>query len=523
MNNIILTGFMGSGKSSVGRALAREMGVDLVDTDEVIVSRAGIPIHEIFDRHGEERFREIESEVIEEAASRDNVVIATGGGALLSDVNLSNLRESGVIVYLAASVEEIKKRVGSGRGRPVLSGGSEKKSIAKLLEQRKPFYEKADVVVETTGRSIKNIVMEIRERIESDVRESHEVTVQLGERSYPIFIGRGELSGVGERMKEAGLKGKAAVVTNPLVGGLYGATIMESLVTAGYEPLLIEIPDGEEYKTLTVASTIYDQLVANRFERGSIVVALGGGVIGDIAGFVAATFLRGLPYVQVPTTLLAQVDSSVGGKTAVNHPEGKNLIGAFYQPTLVVIDPALLESLDMRDIRAGMAEVIKYGIIQDETFFSFLEEHCEEVAALGDALLHAIRRSCEIKANVVSADEREGGIRAILNFGHTIGHAIEAVSGYGEYRHGEAVSIGTVFAAELSLKMGLCGKKTCERIKALLSKAALPVTLPSIPMDTLIKSMELDKKVLNKRIRFVLVEKIGRVVVRELEKEALEE
>jgi len=514
---------MGSGKSSVGRFLARDMGIDFVDTDEMIVARAGLAIHEIFDRHGEERFREIESEVVEEATSRDNVVIATGGGALLREVNLRNLRESGTIVYLAASVDEIKKRVGSGRGRPVLSGGAEKESIAELLEQRKPFYEKADIVVDTTGRSIKDIVMEIRDRVENDGRESHEVTVQLAERSYPIFIGRGELSGVGERMKGLGLTGKIAVVTNPLVGGLYGEALMESLRVAGYEAVMIEIPDGEEYKTLKIASTIYDQLVANRFERGSVVVALGGGVIGDIAGFVAATFLRGLPYVQVPTTLLAQVDSSVGGKTAVNHPEGKNLIGAFYQPTLVVIDPALLESLDRRDIRAGMAEVIKYGVISDETFFAFLDEHCEEVAALGDALLYAISRSCEIKADVVSADEREGGVRAILNFGHTLGHAIEAVSGYGEYRHGEAVSIGTVFAAELSMKMGLCSRETCARIKALLSKAGLPVTLPSIPMDTLVKSMELDKKVLNKQIRFVLVEKIGRVVVRELDKVSLEE
>jgi 3-dehydroquinate synthase len=245
--------------------------------------------------------------------------------------------------------------------------------------------------------------------------------------------------------------------------------------------------------------------------------------VGDIAGFVAATFLRGLPYFQVPTTLLAQVDSSVGGKTAVNHPEGKNLIGAFYQPKGVVIDPDLLESLDIREIRAGMAEVIKYGIIRDETFFAFLEEHCEEVVALGDGLLHAIRRSCEIKADVVSADEREGGLRAILNFGHTLGHAIEAVSGYGEYRHGEAVAMGMVFAAELSMNMGLCGEKTCERIKALLLRAGLPVALPPISMDTLLKSMELDKKVLNKRIRFVLVEDIGKVVVRELEKGALEE
>ncbi len=515
---------MGSGKSSVGRALARELGVDFVDTDAMVVARAGLAIHEIFDRFGEERFREYESKVIEEAATREEVVIATGGGALINEVNLKNFQVSGTIIYLAASVEAISERVGSGKGRPVLSGaGADINSIAELLEKRKPFYAKADRVVDTTGRSINDIVREIREIVSCDRTNSQEVTVPLGERSYPIFIGRGELKSVGERMKRVGLVGKAAVVTNPVVGGLYGEALLESLKAAGFEPVMIEIPDGEEHKTINVASTIYDDLVANRFERGSPVVALGGGVVGDIAGFVAATFLRGLPYVQVPTTLLAQVDSSVGGKTAVNHPEGKNLIGAFYQPKMVVIDLELLESLDKREIRTGMAEVIKYGVIRDETFFSFLEEHCEEVMALGDGILHAVRRSCEIKADVVSADEREGGLRAILNFGHTLGHAIEAVSGYGEYRHGEAVAMGMVFAAELAMNMGLCGEKTCERIKALLLRAGLPVALPPISMDTLLKSMELDKKVLNKRIRFVLVEDIGRVVVRELEKGALEE
>jgi shikimate kinase/3-dehydroquinate synthase len=524
MRNIILTGFMGSGKSSVGRFLARELGIDFVDTDAIIVASTGLPIHEIFDRYGEGWFREREREVIKEVASRDNVVIATGGGALISEGNLRNLQRSGTIIYLAASVEAIKERVGSGKGRPVLSGsGAEHENIAKLLEKRKPFYAKADRVVETTGRSINDIVREIREIVSCDRTNSQKVTVQLGERSYPIFIGRGELKSVGERMRGVGLAGKAAVVTNPVVGGLYGEALLESLKVAGFEPVMIEIPDGEEYKTLNVASTIYDELVANRFERGSPVVALGGGVVGDLAGFVAATFLRGLPYFQVPTTLLAQVDSSVGGKTAVNHPEGKNLIGAFYQPKGVVIDPDLLESLDKREIRAGMAEIIKYGVIRDETFFSFLEDHCGEVVALGDGLLHAIRLSCEIKADVVSADEMEGGLRAILNFGHTLGHAIEAVSGYGEYRHGEAVAMGMVFAAELSMNMGLCGEKTCERIKALLLRAGLPVALPPISMDTLLKSMELDKKVLNKRIRFVLVEDIGKVVVRELEKGALEE
>ncbi|MFQ5585454.1 MAG: 3-dehydroquinate synthase [Thermodesulfobacteriota bacterium] len=515
---------MGSGKSSVGRALARELGIDFIDTDTVIVERVGIPIHEIFTRHGEEWFREREREVIREVSSRVGLVIATGGGALISEENLRNLKRSGTIICLTATVEAIKKRLGAGRGRPLLSEtNAGRETIAYLLEKRKPFYAKADKVIDTTGRSIDDLVREIRVMVDRGGTACEEVTVHLGERSYPIFIGSGESRKVGERMRKLGHAGKVAMVTNPVVGGLYGEAVLASLKEAGFEPVPIEIPDGEEYKTLDVASTIYDELVAHRFERGSPIVALGGGVVGDIAGFVAATFLRGLPYVQIPTTLLAQVDSSVGGKTAVNHPEGKNLIGAFYQPKGVIIDIDLLRSLDKREIRAGMAEVIKYGIIRDETFFAFLEEQCEEVVGLGDNLLHAVRHSCEIKADVVAADEREGGVRSILNFGHTLGHAIEATSGYGEYRHGEAVAMGMVFAADLSLKMGLCHEDTKKRIKMLLSRAGLPTEPPHVPFDILLKSMELDKKVIGEKIRFVLVEEIGNVTVCELGKGQLRE
>lgn len=347
-----------------------------------------------------------------------------------------------------------------------------------------------------------------------------QITVNLKERSYPIFIGRDNLDRIGKLMLESGLKGKAACITNPTVGKLYGDRVLKSLKQAGFEICKIEMPDGEEYKSLEWASHIYDKLIEHKMERRSPIVALGGGVVGDIAGFAAATYLRGVPFVQVPTTLLAQVDSSVGGKTGVNHPNGKNLIGAFYQPNMVLIDADVLRTLDGRDIKAGLAEVIKYGIIRDENFFSFLEQNYRDCLSLGGSLLHAIKRSCEIKADVVSADETETDLRAILNFGHTIGHAVEAATHYKMLRHGEAVAIGMAAAARLSLKLSICDKDVCERIETLIAKIGLPIKLSAInyqlSADDLLKAMEIDKKASGGKIRFVLVEGVGKVVFRHM-------
>jgi 3-dehydroquinate synthase len=347
------------------------------------------------------------------------------------------------------------------------------------------------------------------------------ITVELGERSYPIMIKRGLLSEVGARMKDLGFKGKAAVVTNPLVGELYAGELLKGLRDSGFSPFLITLPDGEEYKTIEVATTVYDALIENKSERNSPIIALGGGVIGDLTGFVAATYLRGVPYIQVPTTLLSQVDSSVGGKTAVNHPRGKNLIGAFYQPRAVFIDPEVLKTLEAREVRAGLAEVIKYGIIWDESFFAFLEENSSALLDLGGELTKAIERSCEIKAEVVGADETEQGLRSILNLGHTFGHAIEALSGYGTYKHGEAVAIGLYLAARLSAALGLCDSGVVERVKGLVSSVGLPTEPPEFAVEEWIESMRLDKKVSSEVMRFVLIKRIGTVSLEEVGEEEI--
>lgn len=344
----------------------------------------------------------------------------------------------------------------------------------------------------------------------------HIVKVDLGDRSYDIEIGtRLEQSGTAVRGLDFGQK--MAVVTNPTVKKLYGKQLIDSMKAAGFLVMSIEVPDGEQYKNLDWANSIYTALLTNSFDRKSPLVALGGGVIGDLTGFAAATFMRGVPFVQVPTTLLAMVDSSVGGKTGVNHAMGKNMIGAFYQPRKVVMDLAVLKSLPREEFLSGMAEVIKYGVIRDASFFEYLEENRDRILQMdSEALIHIVRRSCEIKAEVVSRDEREGGLRAILNFGHTVGHAVETAENY-TMRHGEAVALGMVYASRLAHKTGLCGSSVPERIEQLVRSYGLPADLSVLKrrpgVTELLDTMQVDKKAEGGKVKFVLPNRIGNVVV----------
>ena len=338
------------------------------------------------------------------------------------------------------------------------------------------------------------------------------LTVNLGDRSYPIHVGENILDRVGEFLDRLNLRGKAAVISNPVVAQLYLDPIHDALSQAGFEVTPILIPDGEEHKNLNSLATLYDGLIKARLQRRSCVLALGGGVVGDLAGFAAATYLRGVSYVQVPTTLLAQVDSSVGGKTGVNHENGKNLIGVFYQPKLVVIDVAVLRTLPRRELVAGLAEVIKYGIIADPALFQLLEEKIERLLAIDRALLiQVIATCCAIKARVVEQDEREDDYRAVLNFGHTIGHALEAATGYRQFLHGEAVGVGMAKAAALSLGRGLADRKSVDRIIQLIKKSGLPTEIPStVSIANLLQGMEVDKKATGDKIKFVMCDGIGK-------------
>ncbi|MEW5766645.1 MAG: 3-dehydroquinate synthase [bacterium] len=341
------------------------------------------------------------------------------------------------------------------------------------------------------------------------------VKVSLGERSYHIHIEPGLMRLAGEIILSLGLSRRVGVITNPKVGGLYLPSLKESLEKAGLTVESIEVPDGEEYKNLEATRGLYNELLSRRFDRRTPIIALGGGVIGDLAGFVAATFMRGLPFIQIPTTLLAQVDSSVGGKVGVNLPQAKNMVGSFYQPWVVIIDPLVLKTLDERELRAGLAEVVKYGVIRDGDFFAYLENNWARILDLDpEALSHIIAVSCQIKAEVVSQDEREAGQRAILNYGHTIGHALEALTNYKHFRHGEAVAIGLIGASWIANELGLLSESEVRRQINLLQQIALPTTFSGIDSQKIIDTLSLDKKVLGGEVRFVLPTQIGQVIIK---------
>ncbi len=343
------------------------------------------------------------------------------------------------------------------------------------------------------------------------------IRVTLPQNSYEVAIAPASLSQVGERMRELNLGKKVLLVSNPTVFEHYGSIVLESLESAGFQTCKHLIPDGEQYKNLSSIAQVYDTALENRLERSSTLVALGGGVIGDMTGFAGATWLRGVNFVQIPTSLLAMVDASVGGKTGVNHPQGKNLIGAFYQPKLVLIDPLVLKTLPTREFRAGMAEVIKYGIIWDADLFSQLEEspNLDSLSQISEGLLQTIlTRSVQAKADVVSQDEKEGGLRAILNYGHTIGHAVESLTGYTLVNHGEAVGIGMVAAGEIAVAMDLWEAENAKRQNSLIAKTGLPTHIPAqLTTPAIINALQNDKKVKAGKVRFILPIQIGKVTI----------
>ena len=339
--------------------------------------------------------------------------------------------------------------------------------------------------------------------------------VELGDNSYPLVVGTGLLNSVGELLIPHIKSNKVLIVSDAYVKTRYMPIVLKSLKNAGLDVRTIEVPVGEESKSLVQFSRIQDSLVEHQLDRGSMLIALGGGVIGDLAGFAAAVYMRGIPYVQIPTTLQAQVDASVGGKTAINHPKGKNLIGAFHQPRLVVIDVDTLKTLPQRDIRAGLIEVIKMGVIRDEPLFERVEENLEALLNLDDTtLIEIISQACVNKAEIVAKDEKESGLRMVLNYGHTFGHALEAMTHYNRYRHGEAVSIGMNCAAQLATNLRMFSETDFQRQRALLKRAKLPIAFPTdLTPEALCDAMYLDKKTLGGKLRLILPTRIGEVVI----------
>jgi shikimate kinase/3-dehydroquinate synthase len=526
MQNVYLVGLMGAGKTTIGRQLARALGMRFVDSDHEIESRTGASIPWIFEIEGEPAFRRREAEVIRDLTSRRGIVLATGGGAILNDANRALLKERGTVIYLRASINSILARTAHDKNRPLLQTADPRKKLEELLAQREPLYmEMADLVIDTGRPNVQSMVQTIVNQLDAlacqaapncvtkaqtTMIEKILLNVELDERSYPIAIGPSLLDDAGLLAKYIAGK-KVAIISNETVAPLYMERVRAPLLAAGKEVIEVVLPDGEEHKHWESLMKIFDALLANKADRKTTLVALGGGVIGDMTGYAAASYMRGVDFVQVPTTLLSQVDSSVGGKTGINHPLGKNMIGAFYQPKAVIADTSTLETLPVRELSAGLAEVIKYGCIIDVPFFEWIEANMGLLMARDKgALAYAIARSCEIKADVVRQDEREGGLRAILNFGHTFGHAIEAGMGYGAWLHGEAVGCGMVMAADLSQRLGFIDQATVERIRDLVAAAGLPIVAPNLGTERWLELMEVDKKNEGGAIKFILLEPLGK-------------
>jgi 3-dehydroquinate synthase len=508
MANLVLVGFMGAGKSTVGRLLAERLGWSFVDVDARIEREAGRSIPELFAQEGEAGFRERERRAIAAVCQGDRQVIAPGGGAVLDSRNEEALRAAGPVVALTAPLDVLWRRVAGSR-RPL---ARDRESFERRYREREALYARYPLQI-TTGRGPAQQAVD--QIVASCFGADCEVPIALGERSYLIQIAAGALAGLGHRLLQRMKPGPCLVVTNPTVRRLYGERAQAALVQAGWRPQWAEVPDAEEAKSLEHLSRLYDAAIAMGLERRQPVIALGGGVVGDLAGFLAATYQRGVPFVQVPTTLLAQIDSSVGGKVAINHPRGKNLIGSFHQPVLVVTDPLVLDTLPEREWRAGLAELVKYAVILDAELFDQLATDRERLVRRDPwVVAPAIARACELKAQVVAQDEREGGLRAILNFGHTVGHALEAVTGYQTYRHGEAVAIGMAAAGEIARRLGMWPSSDQDRLVAWLEAVGLPTRIAGHSTDDLVRAMGQDKKVQSGRLTFVLPEAMGRVVMR---------
>ena len=520
--NIILVGMMGAGKTTVGKLLAKQFGKTFIDSDEEIQRRTGVTIPHIFDVEGEAGFRVRESGVIQDLLKQNNIVLATGGGAILSAQNRPMMRQNGIVVYLKSSVYDLWQRTRHDHNRPLLQTDNPRAKLQELHDLRDPLYtETADIIIHTGKQSVQILLTRLQQKLEELARETRTgneepmqtLSVGLAERSYLIHIGSGLLKQVDLLLPHIPHK-RAVIVSNTTVAPLYLQQLREGLSANGVQVQAIILPDGEQYKNSESLTHIYDELLAAHSERSTPLIALGGGVIGDITGYAAASYLRGVPFIQIPTTLLSQVDSSVGGKTGINHPLGKNMIGAFYQPGVVLADTDTLNTLPDKELRAGLAEVIKYGLIRDLPFLEWLEANIEKLLARDmTALQYAIARSCQNKADIVGADERESGERALLNLGHTFGHAIENGMGYGAWLHGEGVAAGTIMAADLSHRLGWLSGEDVERVRRLFGRAGLPVIGPRLGVEKYMQLMGLDKKVADGKIRFVLLKSLGHAVI----------
>lgn len=515
---IWLIGMMGAGKTTVGRILADRLGGTFVDLDRQIEIRAGRPVDAIFRESGEPAFRALEAGALRAAARSRAAVVATGGGAVLDPKNVSRMRASGTVVWLDSSAATLARRVGAGEGRPLLAkraaGEGVGARLRRIARERAPLYARAALHRISSDRATPAEIARDVLRLVGAFPAPIEVSLPGSAARYAVHVESGALDRAGEVVRGiAPGAARAVVVTDANVARLHAARLERGLRKAGFAVTRIVMPAGERNKNARTVVRVWDSLLSAGVDRRTPVIALGGGVVGDVAGFAAATTLRGLPLVQIPTTLVAQVDSAIGGKTGFDTEHGKNLVGAFKHPALVLSDVDLLATLPARELRAGFAEVVKYGVIVDGAFFSRLEAAAGRLAD-GDAaeLEHVVRRCAAIKARVVSRDPDEKGLRAILNFGHTVGHGLEAASGY-RMLHGEAVSAGMVAEAELAVERGDCRAADAERVTGLLFRLGLPVAGDGRAAS---KFLRVDKKRSGRHVRLPMMRRVGKVDLRDV-------
>jgi shikimate kinase/3-dehydroquinate synthase len=517
--HIVLVGLSGSGKSTVGRLLARQLGLPFIDTDDSLARRAGRSIPQIFATEGEQHFRALEMAAVRDALSGPPAVVSLGGGALLAAETRIRCAQH-CVVWLDAAPSVLAARVaprGDAQSRPLLAGTDPVARLTDLLAQRRPFYAQAhlsldaappaDEVVRAARRALARFAAPVRQIFTIPTSATSQ------RQSYDVVTGRGILTQLGPMLRERSATRRAFVVSNTVVWPLAGGLLEEALGGDVAIAAVRQVPDGETTKTVAQAEQLWTWLAEQGAERRDPVIAFGGGVTGDLTGFVAASYLRGVPFVQIPTTLLAQVDSSIGGKVAVDHALAKNMIGAFKAPELVVVDTALLASLPAEQVAAGWAEVLKHGVILDAGLFNLMEAQAEQLNDLAPQLtLDVVRRSLAIKARVVEEDEFEQGPRMLLNYGHTLGQAIEAATGYRRYLHGHAVSLGMVATGWMAVKLGLLPEPDFQRIEGALQRLHLPVRLSDVDARAVLMALQRDKKVRQGRNIWVLPRRIGEAV-----------
>jgi shikimate kinase/3-dehydroquinate synthase len=514
--SVVLVGLMGAGKTSIGRRLAARLARPFRDADTEIEAAAGCSIAEIFTRYGEQEFRAGERRVIARLLGAEPLVLATGGGAYMDPATRAAIRAGAVCVWLRCTLPTLLHRVAGRNHRPLLNEGDPEAILARLMVARHPVYAEADVIVDCGEETPDVTTSHVLDALAA-WQPPQRLAVPLGERSYEIVVGEGLLPRAGALLAPVLPQKRAFVVTDETVAPLHLPALLAGLAETGIEATPLRVPAGETAKQMAVLEDLIDRMLESRVERQTAVIALGGGVVGDLAGFAAAATLRGLPFVQVPTTLLAQVDSAVGGKTGINARQGKNLIGAFHQPRAVLADTATLATLPARELRAGYAEIAKAGLIGDAGFFAWCEANGAALVG-GDRAVQAeaVLRACAFKAGVVGADEREekpSDGRALLNLGHTFGHALEAELGFGTILHGEAVAIGLGLAFRLSARLGYCAEAEAARVVRHVAAVGLPAELAdlgrTLSAERLLDHMRRDKKTREGRLTFVLARGIG--------------